>query len=138
MSRARGIWSFFEFITSNHADAWRGIKRIVGNRANIFLENAVIMYYMSLYYKSYCDWIVEEARAASEAAVNARLQAKREEAQKRRAPRPRAERQRTAAASARGVSARSSGHAGGGGYDGDGGGGAAAAHRDIRLRRKRS
>ena len=44
---------------------WRGIKRLVGNRANIFLENAVIMYYMSTYYKKYCTWIIEDARAAS-------------------------------------------------------------------------
>ena len=35
-----------------------GIKRLVGNRANIFLENAVIMYYMAEYYMEYCHWIV--------------------------------------------------------------------------------
>ena len=30
-----------------YPDRWRGIKRLVGNRAQIFLENAVIMYYMA-------------------------------------------------------------------------------------------
>lgn len=60
-----GVIKFRAWMEENHADDWRGIKRLVGNRANIFLENAVIMYYMSHYYEEYCNWIIEGARAAS-------------------------------------------------------------------------
>ena len=52
-------------ITTLTRSVWCGIKRLVGNRANIFLENAVIMYHMATYYKQYCTWIIEDARAAS-------------------------------------------------------------------------
>lgn len=60
-----GVLKFRAWMEDNYAYEWRGIKRLVGNRANIFLENAVVMYYMAQYYHEYCNWIVEEARAAS-------------------------------------------------------------------------
>ena len=52
---------------------WRGIKRLVGNRANIFLENAVVMYCMSKYYKEYCTWIIEDARAWTSSSLHTRI-----------------------------------------------------------------
>ena len=48
--------------THQHADRWRGFKRLVGNRAQIFLENAVTMYYMSTYYLQYCDYVLRQVK----------------------------------------------------------------------------
>ena len=45
-----------------YPDRWRGIKRLVGNRAQIFLENAVAMYYMSTFYREYCNFVLSQAK----------------------------------------------------------------------------
>ena len=43
-------------------------------RAQIFLENAVTMYYMSTYYKEYCDFVLRKAKGGN--ALHERLDAK--------------------------------------------------------------
>ena len=60
-----GVIKFRAWMEDRYTNVWRGIKRLVGNRANIFLENAVVMYYMAQYYTEYCNWVVEEAKAGS-------------------------------------------------------------------------
>ena len=57
-----GIDTFPAWMKKNHRDRWRGFKRLVGNRAQIFLENAVVMYYMAEYYQEYCQFVLEKAK----------------------------------------------------------------------------
>ena len=60
-----GVIKFRAWMEDKYPHEWRGIKRLVGNRVNIFLENAVVMYYMTKYYMEYCNWVMEEAKAGS-------------------------------------------------------------------------
>ena len=60
-----GIDKFPAWMKNKYPDRWRGFKRLVGNRANIFLENAVSMYYMSTFYLEYCNFILREAKKAN-------------------------------------------------------------------------
>ena len=53
---------------------WRGIKRLVGNRSGIFLENSIVMYYMSEWYKKYCRYMLAELKLGN--ALHQRLEAK--------------------------------------------------------------
>lgn len=59
---------------SKYPDRWRGIKRLVGNRAQIFLENAVIMYYMSSFYLEYTTYVLHEVKEGN--ALHRRLDEK--------------------------------------------------------------
>ena len=60
-----GIDKFPAWMQENHADCWRGFKRLVGNRSQIFLENSVTMYYMSTYYLEYCKFVLLQAKAGN-------------------------------------------------------------------------
>ena len=51
--------------TTTHTNNHTGFKRLVGNRAQIFLENSVTMYYMATYYLKYCKFILLEAKAGN-------------------------------------------------------------------------
>ena len=57
-----GVDTFPAWMKETHGDRWRGFKRLVGNRAQIFLENAVAMYYMAEYYREYCQFVLEKAK----------------------------------------------------------------------------
>ena len=58
-----GIDKFPEWMKRTEGgDAWRGLKRLVGNRSGIFLENAVVTYYMAGYYRNYCKYVQHTCR----------------------------------------------------------------------------
>lgn len=46
-----GVIKFQAWMTKYYKSCWSGIERLVGNRAQIFLSNAVVMYHMSSYYQ---------------------------------------------------------------------------------------
>lgn len=69
-----GVDKFPAWMMSTHGDRWRGFKRLVGNRAQIFLENSVAMYYMAEYYLEYCDYVLRKAKMGN--ALHQRLDAK--------------------------------------------------------------
>ena len=60
-----GVDKFPAWMQKNHPDRWQGFKRLVGNRAQIFLENSVCMYYMATYYLKYCKFVLTEAKVAN-------------------------------------------------------------------------
>ena len=69
-----GVDKFPAWMQATHGDRWRGFKRLVGNRAQIFLENSVCMYYMAEYYLEYCDYVLRQAKVGN--ALHRRLDAK--------------------------------------------------------------
>ena len=69
-----GVDKFPAWMKKKYPDRWRGIKRLVGNRAQIFLENAVIMYYMCSFYLEYTDFVLREAKEGN--ALHRRLDEK--------------------------------------------------------------
>ena len=60
-----GVDTFPAWMQDKYPDRWRGFKRLVGNRANIFLENSVTMYYMATYYREYTNFVLREAKAGN-------------------------------------------------------------------------
>ena len=69
-----GVEKFRAWMRENHPGVWVGLKRLVGNRSGIFLENALPMYYMAGYYDSYCDYLLTETESAN--ALVVRLESK--------------------------------------------------------------
>ena len=69
-----GVEKFPAWMKKTYPDRWRGFKRLVGNRAQIFLENAVTMYYMAAYYREYCDFVLRKVQGGN--ALHRRLDAK--------------------------------------------------------------
>ena len=69
-----GVDKFPAWMKNKHPDRWRGFKRLVGNRSQIFLENAVVMYYMSTFYLEYCTFVLEQAKTGN--ALHLRLDGK--------------------------------------------------------------
>ena len=53
-----GVLKFRAWMLSRYPTHWKGIKRLVGNRAQIFLENALCMYHMSTFYEEYCEYVI--------------------------------------------------------------------------------
>ena len=60
-----GVGKFPAWMAEHHPCKWKGLDRLVGNRAQIFLENAVCMYHMAEYYNEYCLFCIESAKAAN-------------------------------------------------------------------------
>ena len=70
-----GVDKFPEWMRRQEGgDKWRGIKRLVGNRSAIYLENAVIMFYMSEHYRAYCRYVLKHLKKGN--ALHKRLLAK--------------------------------------------------------------
>ena len=46
-----GVIKFKAWMNKYYKHCWSGIERLVGNRAQIFLSNALVMYHMSSYYE---------------------------------------------------------------------------------------
>lgn len=60
-----GATKFPQWMRQTHPGCWKGLKRLVGNRSNIFLENAVVMYFMANYYLEYCDYVLRRVHGAN-------------------------------------------------------------------------
>lgn len=70
-----GVDKFPEWMRrQENGDKWRGIKRLVGNRSAIYLENAVIMFYMADHYRVYCRYVLKHLKRGN--ALHKRLLAK--------------------------------------------------------------
>lgn len=69
-----GVDKFPAWMKKHHPDRWKGFKRLVGNRAQIFLENSVAMYYMASYYLEYCEFVLLKAKTSNK--LHKRLVAK--------------------------------------------------------------
>ena len=60
-----GVQKFPAWMQEHHHNKWRGLDRLVGNRAQIFLENAVCMYHMATYYLEYCRFCIEQSKESN-------------------------------------------------------------------------
>ena len=60
-----GVAKFPQWMKQQHPGCWKGLKRLVGNRANIFLENAVVTYFMASYYLEYCDYVLRRVHGGN-------------------------------------------------------------------------
>ena len=64
-AHGHGVQKFPAWMQEHHHNKWRGLDRLVGNRAQIFLENAVCMYHMATYYLEYCRFCIEQSKESN-------------------------------------------------------------------------
>ena len=58
-----GVWAFPAFMRKNHKEVkFFSMKRMVGNRALVFHENALIHFYMTPFYLEWCNYVSKHCK----------------------------------------------------------------------------
>ena len=61
-----GCVAFPAWMEANHKGKWCGFKRMVGNRADIYLENSFLMLPMTPYYLMWTSYVIRRANEANQ------------------------------------------------------------------------